>query len=179
MSSYRVRFHGSEIHAETVSRHQTAEEAVEAALDAARTASYGGVYYTAEERDEDGPWSVLARYTRERADREDEEDEGEDEGEEVEPPVGSFAGAVMDDVTVHEVHIHGGKAVAIVAPGYACDDDGPLAGPVVDARAHVRRCLPAGWDVDVSAEVRFSPVYQDAHGQPREDWTFALVRKDA
>ena len=72
MSDYRVRFHGSEIHAETVSRHDSADEALAAALDAARTASYGGVYYTAEER-EDGAWTVLTRYTRERADREDED----------------------------------------------------------------------------------------------------------
>ncbi len=76
MSSYRVRFHGSEIHAETVSRHDTADEATEAALDAARAASYGGVYYTAEEREDDGTWSVIGRWTRERADREDE-DEGD------------------------------------------------------------------------------------------------------
>ena len=178
MNSYRVRFHASEIHAETVSRHDTAEEATEAALDAARTASYGGVYYTAEERD-DGTWRELARYTRERADREDgeSEDEPEESADEPEPPVDSFAGARLDDITVHEVHLHGGKAVAIVEPGYACDDDGPLAGPIVDARSYVRRCIPAGWDVD--EEIVFSSVYQDAQGQPREDWTFTLKRAGA
>jgi len=171
MKTYRVRFNASEIHAETVSRHETDDEAIAAALDAARTASYGGVYYTVEEREEGGPWSVLARYTRERADREEDEEDEEDE-----PPVDSFAGARLDDVTVDEVHLHGGKAVVIVAPGYACDDDGALSGPIIDARAYVRRCLPAGWDVDVDEEVLFSAPYQTARGEPREDWTFALKR---
>ena len=77
MSSYRVRFHGSDIHAETVARYDSADEAIAAARDSARTVSYGGVYYTAEERDEDGAWSILARVSREDADREDDDsDEG-------------------------------------------------------------------------------------------------------
>ena len=175
MSSYRVRFNGSEIHAETVSRHDTADEATEAALDAARTASYGGVYYTVEEREDGGAWRVLARYTRERADREDADEEADEEADE--PPVGSFEGERLDDIIVREVHLHGGKATAIIEPGYACDDDGPLVGPIVDARAYVRRCLPAGWDMD--EEISFSPVYQDGSGQSRERWTFTLVRKGA
>jgi len=74
----------------------------------------------------------------------------------------------MEDVEVIGVDLHRGKALVYVVPGYAYDDDGALAGPIVDARAYVNRCLPAGWEVDEDEEVGFSPVVHhdvDLHPQ--------------
>lgn len=175
-TTYRVRFHASDLHAETVAHPDSADEAREEAIDRARDAAYGGAYYTAEEREEGGAWAEIGRWTREDADRwDDAEDE---DGADEDPPEGSFAGERMEDVEVIGVDLHRGKALVYVVPGYAYDDDGALAGPIVDARSYVRRCLPAGWTVDESEEVGFSPVVVVDDG-PRETWTFTIKRDRA
>lgn len=174
-TEYRVRFHASDLHAETVAKCDSADEARAEALDRARTAAYGGVYYTAEEREEGGAWTVLERWTREDADDADDADDGEKEPE---PPTDSFAGKRMDDVTIHAVHLHGGKAVVVVESGYAYDDDSALSGPIIDARSYLRECLPAGWDVNEDEEILFGPAIHGVDGVT-EQWTFTLKRTGA